>query len=359
LRRAAQIAWELGGVVPRSVGALRNSADWNALTVTGLRQLGEVVLDELVVTGMTLSGPPPELPRPLADYAAAAAELGTLGIDGAHHDPEPLRVTDISRQRFGAMTFEELSFEHEPALPGSLLADGHGGTATARVRLYRSGADRPWLVWVHGAGQGDPMDLLVARVRRMHQLGFNIALPVQPGHGVRRRAWPEYPARDPLVNVAGTMRAVSEVRALLGWLGQQSDSIALSGLSLGSAVAALVSHLDHRVGAVALYTPILGLNTMIGMHLGRWGSAGKASGEQLQSDTIAAVTAVIDPLATRPRTQRRLIVGAWHDQMAMRDSALAMHERWGGDLHWHDGSHIGQLFSGDVQQVTERFLRAG
>lgn len=357
LRRATQIAWELSGVLPRSVGALHASGDWRRFTPTGWRQLGEVALDELVVTGMTLTGPPPQLPRPVACYADAAAELGSLTLAGAHHDPPPLQVGALQPRSFGALRFEELSYQHEPVLPPSLLADGHGGPATARARLYRTGPDRPWVVWIHGAGQGDPMDLMVARVRRLGALGFNVALPVQPGHGVRRREWPEYPARDPLANVAGTMRVVSEVRALIRWLAAESGPVVVGGLSLGSAVAALVAHLESAVGAVALYTPILGLNAMIGLHLGRWGAPGREAATQLQSDTVGALTSVIDPLATTPRTGRRLIVGAWHDQMAMRSSALAMHERWGGELYWHDGSHVGHLFAGGVQATTERFLR--
>ena len=342
-------------MLPRSVAAL--TGQWNPLSLTGIRQIGEVALDELVVTGMTLTGPPPELPRPLGEYEAAAAELGALGIDGAHVCPDALQASTITSSRFGAMTFDELTFDHEPDLPGSVLADGHGGVATASVRLYRCGDDtRPWLIWIHGAGQGDPMDLLVARVRRLRELGFNVALPVQPGHGRRRGTRPEYPARDPLSNVAGMMRAVSEVRAVIGWLEPQASSIVVAGLSLGSAVAALVSHLDTRVAGVAVYTPILGLNTMIGLHLGRWGSAGRQAGSQLRSDTISALTSVVDPLATVPRTEHRLIVGAWHDRMAMRDSALALHERWGGELHWHDGSHVGHLFSGQVWAATAEFL---
>ncbi|OMC41350.1 esterase [Mycobacterium sp. GA-1841] len=355
--RAARIAWELGGVLPRSVSALAGAGDWQALSLTGLRQLGEVTLDELVVTGMTLTGPPPQLPRPLDDYRRAADELAALGIEGAHVHPDALDVKHIRPRRFGALTFDELVFDHAPTLPDSVLADGHGGVATARVRLYRcGGANRPWVIWVHGAGQGDSMDLLVARVRRLNALGFNVALPVQPGHGPRRQSWPEYPARDPLANVAGMMRAVSEVRALVGWLEPQASSITIAGLSLGSAVAALVSHLDSRVDAVAVYTPILGLNTMIGLHLGRWGAAGREAGTLLQSDVVAALTSVVDPLDTVPRTGHRLIVGAWHDRMAMRASAVALHERWGGELHWHDGSHVGHLFSGAVQTATERFL---
>jgi hypothetical protein len=51
-------------------------------------------------------------------------------------------------------------------------------------------------------------------------------------------------------------------------------------------------------------------------------------------------------------------VGAWHDRMAMRETALALHERWGGQLYWHNGSHVGHMLSAGVQKTTEEFLRA-
>jgi hypothetical protein len=50
-------------------------------------------------------------------------------------------------------------------------------------------------------------------------------------------------------------------------------------------------------------------------------------------------------------------VGAWHGRMAMREPALALQQRWGGELYWHDGSHAGHLFSRRVQAVSEKFLR--
>src|SRR5690606_38174812 len=114
------------------------------------------------------------------------------------------------------------------------------------------------------------------------------------------------------------------------WLQPQATTIALAGLSLGSGVAALVAGLEE-VDGVALYTPILGLNAMIANHLHRWGGAADEVGTVLGSPAVTELTAVIDPLTADPLPppQRRLIVGAWHDQMAMRAPALAMHERWG------------------------------
>lgn len=358
--RAQHIAVALGGVLPRSVAALRASPDWHVASPRGLRQLGEVVLDELVLSGMTLTGPAPQLPRPLSAYVPAAEELSALGVAGAHATPEPLRVKELRRQRLGRVAYQRLTFEHDPQLPRTLEAERLGGPATAVVHLCRHpGPARPWLVWVHGAGQGGAADLLMSGVLRLHrELGFNIALPVQPGHGVRRGVWPPYPDHDPLTNVAGTMRAVSEVRALVRWLEPQSSALAVSGLSLGSAVAALVSHLEQRVDAVAVYTPIRGLNAMIGEHLWRWGPSGERIRDALQSDVVTALTSVIDPLAVEPAApvDRRLIVAAWHDRMAMREPALALHRRWGGRLVWHDGGHVGQLFSAEMRRATERFF---
>ena len=356
--RVRRIGGDFAGVLPRAHAALRSDG-WNPLAPSGIRLLGEVMMDEVALSGMTLTAPPPKLERSAESCAAAAEELSTLGVAAANAEPEPLQVKAIRRQRLGRLVYERLSFEHDPLLPESLAAEGLGGPATAAVHLCRqSDARRPWLVWVHGAGQGQPLDLLFSRARRIQsQLGFNIALPVQPGHGVRRNAWPAYPNMDPLNNVAGMMRAVSEVRAVVRWLRPQASSIAVSGVSMGSPVAGLVSHLE-KVDAVAVYTPIFGLNAMIAAHLGRWGPSVQETIELLRSDTVAQVMSAVDYQSVEPSPppDRRLIVGAWHDRMAFREPALALHDRWGGRLYWHDGGHAGHLFSRRVQAVSERFL---
>lgn len=359
--RAYRVGRDFAGVLPRAHAALRSSGDWKPLSPTGARQLGEVVLDELALSGMTLTAPPPKLERTLASCEAAAAELSALGVERAHTAPDPLTVRSIRRRRLGQLSYERLTFDHEPTLPPSLATLGLGGPATAVAHLCRTGDDaRPWLVWVHGAGQGQPIDLLFSRARRVRdEFGFNIALPVQPGHGSRRNAWPPYPNMDPLTNVAGMMRVVSEVRALVRWLRPQSTVMAISGVSMGSPVAALVSHLEP-VDGVAVYTPIVGLNAMISQHLGRWGPSVDETIALLGSDTVTAVASAVDhtdlePTAPQPR---RLIVGAWHDRMAMREPAIQLHQRWGGELFWHRGSHVGHLFARGVQGASEKFLGA-
>jgi pimeloyl-ACP methyl ester carboxylesterase len=353
---------EFGGVVPRAVAGLRSS-DWSPASVRGARQLFEVVLDQLLLSGMSLMGKR-VLPAgpPWSVYAAAAQELSTLGIDGVHADPPPLSVRTLKSSRIGRLEFEKLTFEHDPGLPPSLVTERLSGPATAGAFLLRHRAGiRPWVVWVHGAGQGQPIDLLFSRAARLHHtLGFNVVLPIQPGHGFRRNAWPTYPDREPLANVAGMIRAVSEVRAIVQWINSDAKAVAVLGVSMGSPFAALVSHREKTVDAVAVYTPILGLNAMIAQHLARGGPSSEALRPLLLSDEVVAMTSVIDPLCVEPAPppHRRLIVGAWNDQMATRAPAIALHDRWDGELYWYDGSHVGHLFSSRIQAVTERFLRA-
>lgn len=351
--RAWRVLSDVAGVVPRAHAALGAGPP----SVDRARQFGEVLLDELALTGMTLTAPPPRLERPVASCEQAAAELSALGVDGANVGPEPLHIKDIRGRRFGTLTYEQLTFDHEPTLVPSL--GDHGGPATAVVHVCRrDDAPRPWLVWVHGAGQGQPLDLLFSRAARVqHDLGFNIALPVQPGHGVRRASAPAYPNMDPLNNVAQMLRVVSEVRALVRWLRPQATAIALSGVSMGSPVAGLVAHLE-KVDAVAVYTPIFGLNAMIAAHVRRWGPSVRDTVELLESDTVARLASAVDYQGVEPTAppDRRLIVGAWHDQMARREPALALHERWGGELYWHQGSHVGHLFAPGVQRASDRLL---
>jgi Esterase PHB depolymerase len=267
------LARELGMLVPRTLAGLNESTGWVPASRRGMRQFGEVMLDEVVLSGFSLLNGNPQAMRPLNECTAAAEELSALGIAGAHAEPKPLRPTSIRRRRIGGLAYERMMFEHDPMLPATLEADGLGGPARAVVHVCRHrGGPRPWLVWVHGAGQGGTEDLLLSRIGRIHHgLGFNVAMPVQPGHGCRRREWPAYPDVDPLGNVAGMMRAVSEVRAVVRWAQPQATAVVVSGISMGTPVAALVSHLERQVHAVALYTPILGLNAMIARHLARWG----------------------------------------------------------------------------------------
>lgn len=108
--RARDIARELALVVPRTVSGLNQSTGWVPTSPRGMRQFGEVFLDELVLSGFSLLG---GNMRPLDGCAAAAEELSVLGLDGAHADPEPLRIRALRRHRIGGLSYERMTFRHE------------------------------------------------------------------------------------------------------------------------------------------------------------------------------------------------------------------------------------------------------
>src|SRR5207237_8452312 len=90
------------------------------------------------------------------------------------------------------MRWEQITFPASPTLPASLAgpwaaANGHT-IGPASMRVLRHDEPRPWVIVVHGAQQGNNLDLRLLRVRHLHHArGFNVALPVLPLHGPRRR----------------------------------------------------------------------------------------------------------------------------------------------------------------------------
>jgi len=108
--RATERAWRIGrdfaGVVPRAHAAVSGSDDWNLLSSSGARVFGEVLADELALTGMTLTAPPPKLERSLASCADAVGELADLGVAGANAEPDRLQIADVQRRRIGRLVYE-------------------------------------------------------------------------------------------------------------------------------------------------------------------------------------------------------------------------------------------------------------
>ncbi|MBV8862966.1 MAG: alpha/beta hydrolase, partial [Mycobacterium sp.] len=104
------VARELGMVLPRTVAGLNESTGWAPASPRGVRQFGEVMLDELVLSGFSLLGGTPAAVRALSACDAAAEELAALGVGCAHADPEPLRVQTIRSRRIGRLKYERMTF---------------------------------------------------------------------------------------------------------------------------------------------------------------------------------------------------------------------------------------------------------
>ena len=125
---------ELGMVVPRTVAGLNESTGWAPATPRGVRQFGEVMLDELVLSGFSLLGAGPakrcgrlsDAPRRPRNYRHWVSTART-------REPEPLRVQALQRRRIGRLAYERMTFEHDPSAAGD--AGGRGS---------RWPGDGPW-----------------------------------------------------------------------------------------------------------------------------------------------------------------------------------------------------------------------
>src|SRR6201991_4539470 len=121
--KTTERVWRIGndfaGVLPRAHTALRHSDGWNPLSPRVARQLGEGVLDELALSGMTLTAPPPKLERSVESCVDPARVLVGFGIAGTHADLELLTVKAIRRRRGNQLTSLNMKYEPEPVLPRS------------------------------------------------------------------------------------------------------------------------------------------------------------------------------------------------------------------------------------------------
>lgn len=134
--------------------------------------------------------------------------------------------------------------------------------------------------------------------------------------------------------------------------------MAVVGMSLGGPVAALTAGLDDRVDAVAATVPMLDAHATIAHHTAKTGGRGRKLAALLRSEPVQAVGKVVDPTALVPHCSpdRRLVVAALGDRMTSVNAAQRLHERWGGQVYWHPGGHIGHLMSGAVRTVVDDFL---
>jgi pimeloyl-ACP methyl ester carboxylesterase len=370
-------SWEAGfsrafmfaEVVPRSlrsarIAHIRDTRSGRPRSGWGPRAVGETVFDEFFIAlNSVLRDIPAD--EAVADYvdrcATIADEFVALGVQGASRDPGPPAILRRQSRRFMTTPYEQISFQVADPLPASVAEfdPGAANEASARV-LSHGGTRRRWLIWVHGASQGRPDDLFTFRAAHLHNdLDFEVVMPVLPAHGPRSLPGVAYPGFDPILNVLITMRAVAEIRSLIGWIHTHDPiDITIAGTSLGGPIAALVASLDPRVSSVLATVPMLDMHRTLTHHMARGGIRGKLMAELLSSEPVRTVSAVMDPLSVEPHAEpdRRMVIAALNDRITSVTAAQQLHQHWNGRVHWYQGSHVGSVFAGDVKAVADSFL---
>jgi hypothetical protein len=281
--------------------------------------------------------------------------------------PPPLTEVSIRRVKQGERCHERISFDSgyapHPGAPGGERWRSYSANDREYALVLRHDEPRPWLVCIHGSEMGRAdIDLRLFRAWHLHEnLGLNVALPVLPIHGPRKRGLPKgvaFPAENLIDNVHATAQAVWDIRRLLSWIrSQEPDSaIGLNSMSLGGYIASLVASLEDGLTCAILGVPVIDLIQVFGYH------AGLAADDPRQRvlDLATPIGRMLSPLSLSPRVplQGRFVYSGLADQVVHpRAHAVRIWEHWGRpDVVWYRGGHMSFFRSGPVQEFIDDAL---
>jgi hypothetical protein len=308
-----------------------------------------------------------------AARALFAAE-GWLDDPASYHElPPALTDGDLTwrRGRVRGIDYEQMQFDSRfaprPSEPGARRWESYAANHRAAATIVRHhGAERPWLVCVHGFSMGYPiMDFAGLQTARLHgELGLNVALPVLPLHGPRKvtpLSGEPFLSFEMMNSVHGLAQSVWDVRRLVGWLRTQgATSIGLYGVSLGGYVVSLLAGLDFGFEAVIAGIPVVDLPTLFSAHSPE-PIRRRADRHGILGTGPEVAHHVVSPLAfeTKVAQDRRFIFAGYGDRMAFPSQAVRLWEHWNRPaICWYAGSHVGYLWSRSVAGFLDGSLGA-
>lgn len=273
------------------------------------------------------------------------------------------RVAGIAGLAFERFQFES-AYEPDPEEPGRERWFAYSANRTAHAWVLRHRHPRPWLVCIHGAGMGYPLaDLFAFQAAWLHKgLGVNLAFPVMPLHGPRRRGVPPgvgFPSDDLLDTVHAVAQAVWDTRRLVSWIRTEgSDIVGLAGLSLGGYTTALLAGVEPGLACVIAGVPAVDFAELFERHAPR--HLRRLPGFTEMTHEARLAHRVISPLALSPQVphERRFIFAGLADRLVNPHKQVrALWAHWQRpSIHWFEGSHVGFLWSGAVRGFIHEAL---
>ena len=391
-RAAVQSVSRHGEVVARRLGPIGRAAgfyvyawqQWLArpeeqppaptLFPSPMLALGALADESLLSIGRALRRPmaPEEYLRVRAEVADALdlySRRGWLEDPVSYFsDPPPAEPRMHRTRLIGGLGFERFRFdsgyEPDPEEAGRARWLARDANRTAYAWVLRHRDPRPWLIGLHGAGMGFPRaDLFAFQAAWLHHvLGLNLAFPVMPLHGPRRRGnvpMPGFPTEDLLDTVHGVAQAVWDTRRLVGWIrSNHHAAVGVVGLSLGGYMAAVIAGMDSELSCVIAGVPVSNFAELLERH------APPVFRQLPEFATLVQqahlVHRVISPLALPPRVphDRRFIFAGLADRLVHPHRQVrTLWEHWQQPtIYWFEGSHVGFLWSKAVQSFIHRAL---
>ena len=255
-----------------------------------------------------------------------------------------------------------------PAVRDSYAAFSENHTAWAQRWCHDDGP-RPTLCVIHGFG-ASPYWLNSAffNLPWLYGHGYDILLYVLPFHGERQpksvpfSGWGLFAHGLAHLNEA-IFQAVYDFRVFVdNLMAQGVEQVAVTGLSLGGYVAALLAEVDDRLALSIPNAPVVSIGPLIR----QWFPANLlvAAGTQLARvgrDEFDQALAVHSPLTYKPliAPERRMIIGGLADRLAPPEQSRMLWEHWGRcRLHWFPGNHVLHFNRGVYLEEMLAFMRS-
>lgn len=316
----------------------------------------------------TAVGVPAALWAARADGRRELARLEFYRELAAARDPErafppprsPAAVSERDDGRMHTLCFESPFEAVNPAMREDYARHRENRVAWAQHWRHADGP-RPTLAVIHGFG-ASPYWLNSAffSLPWLYRKGYDILLYLLPFHGVRQAraafsGWGLF-AHGPAHFNEAIAHAVHDFRMLLDHLADRP--VAVTGLSLGGYVSALLASVDPRPVLAIPNAPVVDIGA-----LGKeWFPAnvalsgiGRLRGVDL--DDANAAFAVHSPLTYEPLVPRarRMIIGGLGDRLAPPSQAAALWEHWDRPrIHWFPGNHV--LHAGRSEYLREMLV---
>jgi dienelactone hydrolase len=243
--------------------------------------------------------------------------------------------------------------------PGADRWPCNTGNDTVFVRLLRHRqTERPWVVCLHGFGMGaSRFDLTALWANYLHvELGFNVAVPVLPFHGPRRSPdCGELLSLDLVMTLHGISQAIWDIRRLVHWINYSTGApVGVYGVSLGGYLAALLAGIE-RLDCVVAGIPFANVLGLMAHH-----RPPAEYAHIMGCDSAENAFQVVSPLAITPVStpnQRALFV-ARGDRFVPANQSVALAHAWEpSPVYWHNGGHIGCLWSRKTKAFVGGMLR--
>ncbi len=270
-----------------------------------------------------------------------------------HATPSAPDAVTSEARRYKGMAYERISypsgFVPHAELPGAAAWAALVPNQRSVLRVFRHvGADRPWLLCIHGYRMGDNwLDFGLFPPEVLHKkLGYNLLMPTLPLHGPRKvgsKSGDQYLDGDLLDLVHAQTQALWDLRRALAWLRDRETAprVGVYGVSLGGYNAALLAtaeaELDFVVGGVPLSDPAGVLwRHLPAIHERFYAQHG------LTEERYRSILSVVSPLArpALPPKQHLHIFAAAADRIVTPDQPLKLARHWGVPVRWYQGSHL-------------------